>query len=137
MTDADMLNGWASIAKRLGIGSENTAIAYARLPEDPLPVRVIMGEPRVKARHLDEWRARRNGGVLPDGTELERLEGIDAVASFLGVDRSTVFRLARRPVDRLPLLGKREARWAYRSALRDFLMRHDVPFQVLDRSRAA
>jgi len=126
--------GWKAIAGRVGI-AENTAVAYSRLCEDPLPVRVSRGAPWCYELFLDEWLARRSGGVMRDGTELERLEGWAAICRELfGVSRVVAFRWAKLPHDRLPVMGigTREP-WAYKAAIRDWKNRGDLPFQAHER----
>lgn len=134
MSQGPKLWGWKAIAARLGI-AENTALAYSRLCEDPLPVRMQRGTPWCHERYLDEWLARRSGGVMRDGTALERLEGWPAICHELfGVDRKTAFRWARLPHDRLPVLGiGGRSPWAYKAAVRDWKNRGDLPFQAYAR----
>ncbi|WP_437309980.1 hypothetical protein [Sorangium sp. So ce388] len=133
----EKLWGWKAIAARLGI-AENTAIAYSRLCEDPLPVRMQRGSPWCHERYLDEWLARRSGGVMRDGSALERLDGWPAICHELfGADRATAFRWARLPHDRLPVIGIGGRQpWAYKAAIRDWKNRGDLPFQAHERADA-
>ena len=134
-----LLTGWKAIAKWLHVGSEHTAISYARQQVDPLPVVVVRGTPCAIPRYVAEWSARRyNGGVLPDGTPLERLRGLRAVAKTLGVTIWAVMRLAHRDTDPLPLQSAPDGRrWAYRCAVRDWIDRQTMPFAVHDRLQSA
>lgn len=120
--------GWAPIIKRLGVGSVSTAKAYARLAVDPLPVVMVRGTPTIPERHVDEWSARRNGGLCRDGSVLERVEGAEAIAERLGVTPRHVYRLAALPLDPLPLYGKPRSRWTYETSIRDWLTRGTYPF---------
>lgn len=133
--DPQIARGWVAIAEHIHVGCKETAIAYARLQPDPLPVLMVRGVPHARRQRLDEWCARRNGGVLRDGTTLERAEGIRAIAVALNVCHRTVLRLAHHPVFPLPINGRHEHRWAYITALRDYLDRQTMPFQIADQLR--
>lgn len=125
------------IAAHLGI-AESTALAYSRLNEDPLPLRLRRGTLRAHRLHLDEWKQRRDGG---EG--LARYEGWQAICAALGGPNvDTAILWARLPHDRLPVQGmgtrKRTGRpWIYAAALRDWLYRHDLPVQATRRIHAA
>lgn len=128
----EKIKGWKAIAGRLGI-HEDTARAYARLADDPLPIRSnthSRGEPWCWSLYLDEWKARRCGGILPDGTELDRVTGWPAIcALFDNAPVDTVRRWSRRPHDPLPVIRRgRAVPWAYVAAIRDWRQRGDVPF---------
>lgn len=122
------IRGWTLIAKALRVGSVSTAKSYARFAVDPLPVVMVRGTPTIPERYVDEWSARRNGGLCRDGSVLERVEGAEAIASRLGVHRRHVYRLAALPLDPLPLYGKPRARWTYETSIRDWLTRGTYPF---------
>jgi hypothetical protein len=134
---AAIVRTWPRIAAHIGVGCEDTALAYARITVDPLPIAMVRGVPEGVALFLDEWAARRNGGLMRDGSVLERCEDVDEMAEAAGVTRSSLLRLSRRPLDPFPLMGKRRRRWAYVAAQRDWLARQTVPFQAADRVRAA
>lgn len=152
MSDArgHRIRGHKSLAAHINVG-ESAVVAYTRLPEDPLPIRVNVrhgnerrGEPWCWSVFLDEWVARRNGGVLADGTRLKVLQGWLEICALLGgIDPDTAQRWARLPHDRLPVYGirghlpSRQGPWAYESALRDWMMRGDLPYQAHDRLRVA
>lgn len=124
-----MIRGWSLIAKRLGVGSVSTVKAYARLRVDPLPVVMVRGVPAIPERHVDEWSARRNGGVMRDGASLERIEGVAAIGARIESASNTVMRLSRLRDDPLPIYGRKGARWTYETAIRDWNMRHTLPFK--------
>ncbi len=130
---AEYLTGEKTIAAELGV-TVKTMIGYARLAEDPLPIRVRRGQPRIHSGHLAEWKRRREGG-----STLPKLRGGRAIRDALGeVDRATMERWARLPHDRLPVYGLGDKKhhgspWAYESAVRDWLLRGDLPFQAHDR----
>lgn len=134
---SEVYEGWVAIARALGVACEETAVAYARLSVDPLPVVMRRGTPTISAQRLEEWRARRYGGLMRDGTMLERVEGTATIAARLDVSERTLLRLARLPIDPLPIYGRRRARWTYEASIRDWLDRRTVPFQAVDRPRAA
>lgn len=128
----EKIRGWKALAARLGI-SEDTARAYARLADDPLPIRTNThshAEPWCWSLYLDEWKARRCGGILPDGTELEIVVGWPAICFlFDNAPVDTVRRWSRRPHDPLPVIRRgRALPWAYAAAIRDWRQRGDVPF---------
>ncbi len=117
-------------AVRLSI---NTILARARDKEDPLPLRMRRGVPRIRIDYLREWYARRYAaGVDADGQPLERYAGWRVICAALGgVDRETALAWARRSKDRLPVQGLDSRRpWIYASALRDWVHRGDLPFQA-------
>lgn len=128
---SDHLTNWQAHAKCLGVGSANTAIAYAKLSVDPLPVVMERGVPRTLTLHVEQWRARRNGGLMRDGTTLERCDCVSRIADRLGCSASTVLRLSRLTRDPLPLYGQTRARWTYETAIRDWLARRTIPFQAM------
>ena len=132
----EILRRWSPIADALHVGSANTAIAYARLSVDPLSVVMVRGVPCIETSVLEEWRARRNGGVMRDGSSLERIDGAKAIAKRVGCAESTVLRLASLPVDPLPLYGRKRSRWTYETAVRDWLARRTIPFQAMRAGRS-
>lgn len=115
----EKLQGWEAIAAHLGVG-EHAVRLWARLPEDPLPVRLWCGRRYAWSGYLKEWRARRVG----DG---EVLRGWEEILTRLDVDQKTARKWARRPVDRLPVYGMPLRPWIYASALRDWMHRQDRP----------
>lgn len=133
--DPTMVRGWEAIARQLRVGSSTTAMTYARRNIDPLPVVVVRGTPSAIPQYVDEWWARSlNSGVARDGTPLERVTSIDAIRELLDVSKWTVFRMTARADDPLPLRWSAAgARWAYVTALRDWVDRQTIPFRVHDR----
>lgn len=132
----EKIKGWKAIASRLQI-HEDTARAYARLADDPLPLRTNKNnraEPWCYSLFLDQWKARRCGGILPDGTELARFVGWEAIRAMLGgTPLDTVRRWSRRRHDPLPVIRRGRAEpWAYHAAIRDWIQRGDVPFAAHD-----
>jgi hypothetical protein len=132
------LCGVKELAAHLGGLNPSTVIAYSRLAEDPLPLRIDRaGAVWCFSLFVDQWRARRCDGIMPDGTALARATGQDAICAELGgVDRDTSLRWAKRPQDRLPIYGIKRGDpggskpWAYVSAIRDWLSRGDMPYQA-------
>lgn len=133
--DPNMLRGWTAIIRQLRVGKIDTAVRYARRNVDPLPIVVVQGVPSAVPQYLDEWWARTlNHGVTLDGEPLERAEGIKAIVDLTGISRPTVYRLAERAVDPLSIhRSGNGSRWAYVTALRDFLDRQTIPFRIHDR----
>lgn len=129
------IRGYVAIAKALGVASEETVVAYARLQVDPLPLMMVRGQAQINRGVLEQWWARRNGGKMRDGTPLVRLEGELEIAAELGVNERTVSRLAARAWHPLPVYGTRRKRWTYAAAVRDWQSLEVVPFVVADRMR--
>jgi hypothetical protein len=127
---ASYISGWKLIAAALDV-TANTAVAYSRLPEDPLPVRMRRGTPRIHSGHLEDWKRRRAGDP-----ELEKIRGWRNICLQLGgADLDTAARWAKLTRDRLPVHGVgTRSPWAYASAVRDWVLRGDVPFQAHDRA---
>jgi hypothetical protein len=128
------LCGWFAISEHIGV-ARSTTIAYARLKEDPLPVRMTRtARVWIWSRYAEEWAARRAGGRMSNGETLERAVGWPDISARLGVSTETAMRWRRLSVDRLPVQGVRQP-WAYVSALRDWLVRGDVPMQCAPPTR--
>ena len=122
----DDLSRLKTIAAHLGV-AESTVMAYSRLSVDPLPLFLRRGLLRADRRHLDEWKLRRTGGQ-----GLTRHEGWQAIADALAVDRDTALQWAKLPHDPLPVMGRGTRKpWAYATAVRDWLTRHDLPVQTM------
>lgn len=123
-TRGERIWGLKTIAARLRVAI-NTVLAWSRLAEDPLPVRVRRGAWWAWAGYLDEWIARRHG-------EGERLEGAGEICARLGCTPRTMWRWARAgSPDRLPVHGIGTRRpWAFAGAVRDWVHRMDAPVQA-------
>ena len=142
--------GWKDITARLEAttrlyaGKElvpvsvNTATGYSRLSCDPLPVRTYCGEVWCKAHRIDEWLARRKGGLLPDGSSLTKVIGWADIRKPLGnISYRAAIRWATSDEDPLPVVGRGQhggdgSVWIYSTALRDWNDRHDLPIQAVD-----
>lgn len=132
-----MIRGWALIAKTLGLCCVDTALTYARRRVDPLPVMMTRGAPHIESVQLEEWVARKNGGIMPDGSMLETIEGVDQLADHLGVDRRTIHKWASDARDPLPLFKRGRRRCAFVSALEVWSKRQTVPLKAIDVERSA
>ena len=132
-----MIRGWALIAKALGLCCVDTALTYARRRVDPLPVMMTRGAPHIEATRLEEWVARKNCGVMPDGSMLETIEGVDRFADYFGVDRRTIHKWASDARDPLPLFRRGRRRCAFVSALVVWRARQTVPLRAIDGARSA
>ena len=100
------------------------------MSEAPPAPATIIGLKSIAA-HLDAWKLRRSGG---EG--LARYEGWATIADALAVDRDTALQWAKLPGDPLPVMGIGTRKpWAYETAVRDWLYRHDLPVQAARRLR--
>jgi hypothetical protein len=126
------LEGLEAIRRQLRVGDLHTVLAYARRPVDPLPLMMVNGVPTARALYIDEWWARTfGGGAHRDGTALERYEGMRAIGDALGVWRQAVDKLSHRAHDPLPLQVTAAGwRWQYKSAVRDWIDRQTMPYNV-------
>jgi hypothetical protein len=130
--------GLKDISAHLGGIHPDTVAAYGRLAEDPLPIRTNTrtGAIWCWSLFLDQWKARRCGGIMPDGSPLLRVDGwVDIGTALGGADRNTALRWAKRTHDRLPVYGIKSGEpggsrpWAYLAAIRDWLARGDAPYR--------
>jgi hypothetical protein len=154
----ERLRGWKDLAARLQATARlyeghaeatvdtKTAMRYARIFPDPLPARCYQAEVWCYAIRVDEWVARRNGGRFPDGSPLAVLRGYADIQQALGgVSLTTVQRWAAAEWDALPLhapgkpQGSAVSVWAYATAIRDWIDRHDMPLSgvLLERGHRA
>lgn len=120
----EKLFGWQAIAAHAKV-PESTVRAWARLVEDPLPVRLWCGSSRYAwSVYVDEWLARRvgNGEILRGWS--------DICARLEWCDEETARRWAKRKVNRLPVFGMPGAPWIFASALRDWIHREDRPMRA-------
>jgi len=133
--DPEIIETLKCIAAHLGV-TETTALAYSRLNEDPLPMRMRRGICWARKGCLDEWKCRRSGG---DG--LLRIRGWERICEALGkANKDTAIKWTKLEHDRLPVYGMGTTTrtghpWIYASALRDWLDRHDLPIQVVRQLR--
>lgn len=119
-----------ALARRLGVGDEETVLAYAALPRDPLRLHFLFGKYWMKTERIDAWKARRRQGNM-----CPRVTGLEEIACRLPIDVSinTLKVYARRSMDPLPIegLGRRRP-WIYESALSDWV---DAQDRVVDPAR--
>ena len=112
-----------AMATRLGVGEEETVMAYVRRHRDPLRVRALLGKYWIKTSKLDAWRARQQ-----PGNTCVMVETMPAIARRLRVAVRTVRQYARREADPLPVNGLGTARpWIYEDALVDWSDAQDRP----------
>lgn len=128
---------WVNWTKGTRYRPGDKASDYAMLAVDPLPIRCYQAEVWCYTLRLDEWVARRNAGVLPDGAPLHVLRGYQDIGVALGnASTRSMRRWAITEWDPLPIhapgqpLGSTPSVWAYTSAVRDWIDRHDLPIQV-------
>jgi hypothetical protein len=142
-------HGWKDITARLEAvvrqyaGNESaevsagTAMNYAKLPCDPLPVRSFRGQAWCRSHRLDEWLARRNDGLLPNGTKLFVVRGWADILDALGdASYRSAIRWSSGEADPMPIFGRGKVGgdgsvWIYATALRDWMDRHDLPIQAI------
>ncbi len=74
--------------------------------------------------------------MTPVVAESERVEGWKDIGRALGTCVRTAQHYAQRDYDPLPVRVGHRGPWAYVSALRDWVMRQDLPYQVAHRARA-
>lgn len=131
------LSGLKEVAAALG-HDVRWVERLARLPVDPLPLRLLGRSVWILSAYLAQWAERRadlrrvRAGGKPS---LPVLVGRRAVAARAGVTVKQVERWAKLVDDPLPLRGRDPlerlpggAVWVYDTALRDWLQRRDRPY---------
>lgn len=131
------ISGTKSVGAYLGIGKTQVE-KLARLPVDPLPLRLLGRSVWILSAYLEQWDARRRDlrrvrrGARPT---LPVLVGRRAIAERAGTTVKQVERWSKLPADPLPVRGRARGErlpgglvWIYDSALRDWLQRRDRPY---------
>lgn len=130
---AAYVEGLGAIARHIGMYDRGTIESYATRNFDPLPLRLRGKSVRVREDRLDLWR-RRNAARKrrKRDADLPFVEGMPAVARAAGMTLEKAKRMANRANDPLPVEPAiKGRRWAYVSALQDWIDRADLPYSLL------